>query len=194
MPDLILQETSTSQWSAAYLSWYHSAPAADRRYVVAALENQAAGGGGGASWYLRHRNDAYSSFRNFISYDLGTEVLQISGSNILAAGVIGYSWSELTPGGGWANYGGGSATFGVRRFGDMVSIKGVLKATSSIGSGATVYTLPAEYRPSTLRQFPTYGSNGADRILISSTGAIQLSGSYATNQYVLVETTYFTGG
>ena len=118
--------------------------------------------------------------------------LDVNG-RILAV-TTGYDWSELTPGGGWANYGGGSATFGVRRFGDMVSIKGVLKATSSIGSGATVYTLPAEYRPSTLRQFPTYGSNGADRILISSTGAIQLSGSYATNQYVLVETTYFTGG
>jgi len=112
---------------------------------------------------------------------------------ILASGV-GYDWSALTPGGGWNNYGSGNATFGVKRFGNLVSIKGVLSASGTIASDTSIYTLASEYRPATIRQFICYGSPGAVRVLIASDGTIRPQAAFSSGNYLSVEITYFTGG
>ena len=118
----------------------------------------------------------------------------LNGGIVVATGRVGYDWSSLTPGGGWNNYGSGNATFGVKRFGNLVSIKGVLIAAGAIASNTSIYTLASEYRPSSSRHFVCYGAAGAVRVIVGSDGAIRPQAAFATNEYLSVEITYFTGG
>lgn len=128
-----------------------------------------------------------------------TLVLQPSGGTVdvrgyLHASSVGYDWSSLTPGGGWNNSGGSNATFGVKRFGNLVSIKGVLSASGAIASNTSIYTLASMYRPSATRQFACYGTPGAVRVAIFSDGTIRPQAAFSANDYLCVEITYFTGG
>ena len=128
-----------------------------------------------------------------------TLVLQPHGGTVdvrayLLASNVGYDWSDLTPGGGWNNFGSGNATFGVKRFGNLVSIKGVLSASGTIASDTSIYTLASEYRPAADRQFTCYGSPGAVRVLIASDGTIRPQAAFSSGNYLSVEITYFTGG
>jgi hypothetical protein len=119
--------------------------------------------------------------------------------SLLATGAVGYSWSELTPINNWANYSGGNATLGIKRFGNMVSVKGLLKAASAIASLTSVCAqLPSEYRPATGRHVLCAAYIGGvetyRRVYLLPTGYIQPVGAFATNDWISLEFTYFTGG
>jgi hypothetical protein len=118
-------------------------------------------------------------------------MLDVNG-RILAV-TTGYDWSALTPGGGWNNYGSGNTAFGVKRFGTLVSIKGVLQASGSISSNTSIYTLVSEYRPGNARQFTCYGTPGAVRVVIANDGTIRPQSAFSTNDYLCLEITYFIG-
>ena len=149
--------------------------------------------------YLWHVADNEMAIGVADSYAWRTLVLQPNGGTVdvrayLLASNVGYDWSSLTPGGGWNNFGSGNATFGVKRFGNLVSIKGVLSASGTIASDTSIYTLASEYRPATIRQFICYGSPGAVRVLIASDGTIRPQAAFSSGNYLSVEITYFTGG
>lgn len=113
---------------------------------------------------------------------------------VVASGRVGYDWNSLTPGGGWGNYGGGNAAFGVKRFGSLVSVKGVLLAGGAIASNTSIYTLASEYRPSSSRHFVCYGAAGAVRVIVGSDGAIRPQAAFSVGDYLSVEMVFFTGG
>ena len=149
--------------------------------------------------YLWHVADNEMAIGVGDDYAWRTLVLQPYGGTVdvrayLLASSVGYDWSSLTPGGGWNNFGSGNATFGVKRFGNLVSIKGVLSASGTIASDTSIYTLASEYRPATIRQFICYGSPGAVRVLIASDGTIRPQAAFSSGNYLSVEITYFTGG
>lgn len=81
-------------------------------------------------------------------------------------------WISPTFANGWSNYGNYFDTAGYCKVGDVVYLKGLVKA----GSG-TIFTLPAGYRPSKQRFFmvATGGSGSSlvpGRIDIASDGSV----------------------
>lgn len=60
---------------------------------------------------------------------------------------LGGSWAALTPATGWANAGGGLGTLAIKKFGDMVGLKGRC-AYSSGGSVNVMVNLNTQFRPS----------------------------------------------
>ena len=116
----------------------------------------------------------------------------------ILAVTVGYDWSELTPQNGWSNYGGGTATLGVKRFGNLVSLKGVVSATTSLPSNTTVYALPGEYRPSTTRVFNCRayigGAMTTVQVNLQTDGQIKPQSAFSSGQWISLEIMYFTGG
>lgn len=116
---------------------------------------------------------------------------------LVVTGAVGYDWSNLTLATGWTNYNTTDwASFGVKRFGDMVSIKGLVRATSNQASGSVLYTLPSEYRPARHRMFNVRTSDaaGSVRVDVQSDGKIIVQSAINSNEWVSLEITYFTGG
>lgn len=133
-----------------------------------------------------------------------TLVLQPYGGTVdvrgrILAAAVGYAWSELTPQNGWSNYGTPNATFGVKRFGDQISVKGLVRATTTIASNTALNVqLAAEYRPAAGRSFACMASIGGAkavvRVYVDSSGYIRPQDGFNSNDWLSVEFTYFTGG
>ncbi|MGB2787861.1 MAG: hypothetical protein WBC13_00865 [Dokdonella sp.] len=118
---------------------------------------------------------------------------------LLSTSSVGYDWSELTPQNNWSNYGSPNATFGVKRFGNMVSVKGRITAGAAISANTAINSqLAAEYRPSAGRSFACMGSIGGAkavvRVYVDSSGYIRPQDGFSSGDWLSVEFTYFTGG
>ena len=57
------------------------------------------------------------------------------------------SWTNVSFGSGWGNYGSGFQTVQYRKVGSQVFLRGLLSASSGQADGATAFTLPAGFRP-----------------------------------------------
>ena len=117
----------------------------------------------------------------------------------ILAVTVGYDWSELTPQNGWSNYGAPNATFGIKRFGDQISVKGLVRATTTIASNTAINAqLAAVYRPAAGRSFACMASIGGAkavvRVYVDSSGYIRPQDGFNSNDWLSVEFTYFTGG
>lgn len=120
-------------------------------------------------------------------------VVDVRANNLLAGGV-GYDWSNVTPATGFQNFGGSFPSLGVKRFGNLVSIKGLLLTTTTITADTTIYTLASEYRPTTTRIFEQLSSAGIVRVDVRSDGSIALQTALASGAWLSLERTFFTGG
>jgi hypothetical protein len=174
------------------------------RIIALVTSGALAAATGNDQMYLWHMADNEMAIGVADSYAWRTLVLQPYGGTVdvrsyLFASSVGYDWSELTPVNNWVNYGGGAATLGIKRFGNMVSVKGFVRATTSIASLTSVCSqLPAEYRPILGRHFLcaalTGGVESYRRVFVTTTGYIQPVGAFSTNEWISLEFTYFTGG
>lgn len=81
----------------------------------------------------------------------------------------------------WANFGGAYTTQGywANKNGEIV-LKGLVKSTSSVAAGATIFTLDAGYRPSTRHLQMAMTDIGPVRVDIHTTGVVQYQGTTRT--------------
>ena len=92
-------------------------------------------------------------------------------------GVIGTGWSNLSFGSGWTDYGGSYQTGQVKKVGDLIFLRGLVKRTS--GSGATITTLPSDHRPPAQLLYGVHTNTGLGRVDIDSSGNVSLQGGGA---------------
>ena len=123
------------------------------------------------------------------------ERLRLDDANLTATVKIGNNYTGLSYASGWVDYGAGWPVGRYRKFGDVVTVSGLVKRTS--GSAATIATLPVGYRPlsGTSRMFTTLiadTSERAIRIDVDSSGNITLNGPNATVSYVSIEFSFTT--
>jgi len=95
-------------------------------------------------------------------------------SNLAVDGNLG-AWSTPSYGSNWTDYGGAYGGARYRKFGDTVTLQGLVISTAT--PSATVATLPAGYTPAHNRVFTVYSSNGAIRLDVNSTGTITTPGT-----------------
>lgn len=113
----------------------------------------------------------------------------VSGGNgtftgTLSAAGLG-SWSSLSFGTGWGNYGGGYAACEYRKFGDLVMVRGL--ALLSSGTGATIGTLPSGYRPTSGTIINVLATSGGyQRVDVTTAGAINVVGGATTSMWVAI--------
>lgn len=111
-----------------------------------------------------------------------TPTFNVNGSGAANTDVLG-SWSNLSFGTGWGNYGGGYAAGQYRRFGDIIMVRGLVALSS--GTNATIGTLPSGYRPTNGQLVLTlYASTGAIRVDVTTGGAINVVGGATTGMWV----------
>ncbi len=79
---LQVRTSATNQYSTAGIEFYHGAPVSAQRDIRFFLENAQAGGGGNANLFLRHQRGSWPDARNILVYNMQTEELQLSGSNL----------------------------------------------------------------------------------------------------------------
>ncbi len=125
--------------------------------------------------------------RNFFSKRNFTDVSNgaVDAFRPVVLGIDGYldpsllgsfgAWTALTytnsGGTTWANFAGGFQVGQYRKVGDLVFVRGLAKRTA--GTGTTIATLPAGYRPATYTQlFDSRASGGACRVDIDTGGNI----------------------
>jgi len=89
-------------------------------------------------------------------------------------GVVGTGWDGLSFGSGWANYGGAYQTGQVKKVGDVVFLRGLVYRFT--GSGTTIATLPAGYRPPARCLVGVHTNTGLGRIDILTDGTISAIG------------------
>lgn len=126
-----------------------------------------------------------------------SNVLYTSGSLILG-GNAGESWSNVTPLSGWQNFGSGNAVFGIKRFGDLISVKGIVTPTTNQAANSSIYQLPSGYRPSTNRAMNCRayigGAMTTVQVNINTDGNIRPQVAISTGQWVSLEMVFFIGG
>lgn len=139
---------------------------------------------GGGTVELAAWNDVTTSFHNITSFNVnGLDMLPVA-------------WSTPSLNTGWANYGGSTQTAKYMRNGRLLTLTGVVKATSGTPSAA-IFTLPSGYRPSADIYYsamsflaagsPQYVGRG---IQISSAGNVSPSNwSPVTNDWVSLDIT-----
>lgn len=112
-------------------------------------------------------------------------------NSLLAAGTVGYSWTNLTLATGWSNNGSGWATAQYAQFGDWVMLKGRILATQNQAALATITTLPSGIRPSEHRTFTTtINGTTVTTLEVLSTGVVRCLSAVNANQVTSIECIY----
>lgn len=97
--------------------------------------------------------------------------IDCNGNDIIDIGQIGSTWSNLSFGSGWTNYGSYWGTGQYKRAGDIVMLRGMVYRSS--GSGTVIGTLPVGSRPGTHEVYVVATNSGYGEVTISpSTGEI----------------------
>lgn len=97
--------------------------------------------------------------------------IDMNGNDITDIGQIGSTWSNLSFGSGWTNYGSYWGTGQYKRAGDIVMLRGMVYRSS--GSGTVIGTLPVGSRPGTHEVYVVATNSGYGEVTISpSTGEI----------------------
>lgn len=104
-------------------------------------------------------------------------------------------WVAPAPNAGWANFGAGFSTLGYRMVGPSVHLSGVIQLTGTILNAASsaIFTLPAAFRPLTVRVFSN-GQFSGQRIDVTAAGVVQLenvSGGTLTNPQAFLDVVQF---
>lgn len=158
---------------------------------------------GSIAWHAGNDGSGSGLDADLLDGYQASQFAQLAGATftgaLLSTSSVGYDWSDLTPQNGWTNYGGTDATFGVKRFGNLVSVKGRIRATTTISANTAINAqLAAEYRPSAGRSFACMaaisGAKAVVRVLVDSSGYIRPQDGFSNNDWLSVEFTYFTGG
>jgi len=109
--------------------------------------------------------------------DVNTGDIEVGGGGgaLIVWSRLGTAWSGLSFGSGWTDYGGDYQAGQYKKVGDMVFLRGLVKRTS--GTGTTIATLPAGYRPPARCLYGVHTSalSGADRVDVLASGEIYLS-------------------
>lgn len=154
-------------------------------------------GGIGADWQLISRNDDGSSRAAVLSFNRSTGV----GTFAVQPTVSGAE-NDLVLASGWADYGGAYAGAYATRFGDLVTVEGLLKRTSdlavTIGGAYLMATIPSGFLP--IRTVMAAGINSglspsqtACRLNVGATGIFLVSlgsGTMATGSWVGFSVSY----
>ncbi|GIV51040.1 MAG: hypothetical protein KatS3mg038_1561 [Candidatus Kapaibacterium sp.] len=111
-------------------------------------------------------------------------------NSLLAAGTVGYSWTNLTLATGWSNNGSGWATAQYAQFGDWVMLKGLVQATQNHAAFATILTLPSAVRPAENRMFATGVGSSAARLDVLSNGTVRVGTAVNNGDIVSIECIY----
>ena len=113
----------------------------------------------------------------------------LSVSKSLQAGTLGDTWTAVSSGSNWQNYGSGYQTAQYKKFGDQVYLRGL--ATSNANSWTTyptILTLPVGYRPPARLIFEQTGNNSvAVRVDITSSGLVQWVAAGAGSGYISLD-------
>lgn len=96
--------------------------------------------------------------------------LDVNGS--FQATSVGDTWTGLSFGSGWTNYGSGYQDAQYKKVGDLVFLRGTVKRTS--GSSTTIGTLPSGYRPASYNQHIVSSSGTFGQVDIANTGVMFL--------------------
>ena len=113
----------------------------------------------------------------------------LSVSKSLQAGTLGDTWTAVSFGTNWTDYGSGYQTAQYKKFGDQVYLRGL--ATSNANSWTTyptIFTLPVGYRPPARLIFEQTGNNSvAVRVDITSGGLVQWVAAGAGSGYISLD-------
>lgn len=104
-----------------------------------------------------------------------TKAFVVGNATMTTTGVtVANAWSVVTLTGGWANVAGGFIAAAVRRVGDIVQLRGMVKDGTIGGSGVAtaICTLAAAYRPPSPMTFATIAGNSLGRININPDGGV----------------------
>ena len=95
-------------------------------------------------------------------------------ARVVFGGSIGGAFNSLSFGSGWTNYGSGWTAGRYKKVGDYVTMEGLVKRTSGVGT--TIGTLAAGYRPQNTVMQTCQTDTGLGRVDIDSSGNVTLIG------------------
>lgn len=127
----------------------------------------------------------------------GTSTNTLAGG-LEVGGTIGYSWNTPTFSGSWANFGTPNTAVQYKRFGSLISIKGIIRANASIAANSVMFTLPSGYRPDANRSFICYCRTGGGatknytRVYINNVGGVYSDEAFVNNDWISLEITFIT--
>ena len=96
------------------------------------------------------------------------------------------TWTAITYVGSWGGFGGTVGNLYVRKFGDLVLMRGLTKPNTTT-PGQIVGTLPYGFRPAVQMIYNLYSSAGAIRVDIDTSGTITIVGTvfnFPANNYI----------
>jgi hypothetical protein len=106
------------------------------------------------------------------------------------------AWHEAGFGAGWTNYSDpttgvfNTVAYTITEDG-WVRLRGLAKATGSVASGATIFTLPATFRPRRQILCTVFSANGVIRADIKSAGAVTATSAFTVNEWVSLDNISF---
>lgn len=130
-------------------------------------------------------------------YLFGTSTNALTGG-LEVGGTIGYAWNTPTLSGGWVNSGSPNTAVQYKRFGNLVSIKGVVIANTTIAANSIMFTLASGYRPDATRSFICYcrtpggTTKNFTRVYINNAGGVYSDEAFVTNDWICLEITFIT--
>lgn len=122
----------------------------------------------------------------------GAGDMWVDSVSVVAAGPPGVAsdvpWIAPSMVNSWVNYAGAYELAGYKRVNGVVYLKGLVK--DGTYGGATIFTLPAGYRPTKDKIFGCPASGGVLRVDVTSAGAVYANGTTAgapTNAFVSLD-------
>ena len=104
--------------------------------------------------------------------------IAVSGGYTQFGGRLGGSWTGLSFGSGWANYGSGFQNGQYKKVGDLVFLRGLVARTSGVDT--TIATLPSGFRPPANTVFITNATDAFGRVDIQTDGTVLLNNGTPT--------------
>jgi len=137
-------------------------------------------------WMVDNFSD---SFRIFKSGDVKLAINNAGTLNV--NGTLGESWSGLNFGTGWVNHGLGWTTGQVKKFGDMVFVRGLVFRSSGVGT--LIATLPVGYRPSSTIMFHSMSNDVICRMDVNSSGQISYTSGGSPGVWIWLNHSFSVG-
>lgn len=126
--------------------------------------------------------------------DYDTERIELNRDGTIVAtsfegDLVQESWNTPSLSNSWVNYGGAFQDVRYRKDSSgVVHVQGLVKS----GTAATVFTLPAGYRPDESLVFATWGGSSAYRLNVASTGEVGFPSGYGATPYMSVSCSFAT--
>ena len=133
----------------------------------------------------RSRTVAYTSDTDALAALLASLQSRIAREERSGGGATPPAWTAVTFENGWVNYGGTWEQASCRKLGDNVSLRGLIRSGTV---GATMFTLPAGFRPPEDLLFAVDTASGHGRLDVLADGRVLLTAG--SNAYVGVNCSF----